>query len=134
MSAWTYDELKAYNGDIIGHNISLKEDAKPFRQKLRQINSKIAPLTQKELQKMLATSIITPTKHCSRLSSLVVVKKKNGQIRICVDFGDLNVLSKKDNYPLPNMEHLLQRITGFEIISMLDDFSNYNHVLVNEDD
>lgn len=47
---FSYDELKGYREDIMEHTISLKdENAKPFRQKLRQINPSLAPLVQKEL-------------------------------------------------------------------------------------
>jgi hypothetical protein len=128
--AFTYDELKAYREDVIQHTIPLKEDTKPFRQKLRQINPKLAPLVQKELQKMLAAGIIAPTRHSSWCSNLVVVRKKNGGIRLCIDFRNLNLACIKDNYPLPNMETLLQRVTGSKIMSMLDGFSGYNQVLV----
>ena len=51
--AFTYDELKAYKDDVFQHTIPLKEDTKPFRQKLRRINPKLAPLVQAELRKML---------------------------------------------------------------------------------
>ena len=46
--AWSYDDLKAYKEDIIQHTIPLKEDAKPYRQKLRNINPTLAPLIKKE--------------------------------------------------------------------------------------
>jgi hypothetical protein len=106
--AFTYDELKAYREDVIQHTIPLKEDTKPFRQKLRKINPKLAPLVQKELQKMLAAGIIAPTRHSSWCSNLVVVRKKNGGIRLCIDFRNLNLACIKDNYPLPNMETLFK--------------------------
>jgi hypothetical protein len=50
--AFTHDELKAYNEDVIQHTIPLKEYAKPFREKLRQINHKLAPMVQKKLHRM----------------------------------------------------------------------------------
>jgi hypothetical protein len=56
--AFSYDELKVYREDVIQHVIPLKESTKPFRQKLRQLNPKLAPLVQKELQKMLEAGII----------------------------------------------------------------------------
>jgi hypothetical protein len=56
--AWSWDDLKVYRGDIIQHTIPLKEDAKPFCQKLRQIYPKLAPLIQKELQKLLEAKIM----------------------------------------------------------------------------
>jgi hypothetical protein len=66
--------------------------------------------------------------------NLVVVRNKNGDIRLCVDFMNLNQLSLKDNYTLPIMENLLQRVIGVGMISMLDGFSNYNQVLVKRED
>ena len=53
---------------------------------------------------------------------------------MCVDFRDLNRESIKDNFPLPNMEFLLQQVTGSNYMSMLDGFSGYNQVLVAEED
>jgi ribonuclease HI len=132
--AFTYDELKVYREDVIQHVIPLKEESKPFRQKLRQINPKLAPLVQKELQKMLAAGIIAQTRHSSWCSNLVVARKKNGQIRLCIDFRKLNIACTKDNYPLPKMETLLQRVTGSRMISMLDGFSGYNQIKVKEED
>jgi len=122
--AFSYDELKGYREDVMEHTIPLKdENAKPFRQKLRQINPKLAPLVQKELAKMLAVEIIAQTRHSTWCSNLVIVRKKNGTIRLCVDFRNLNLACKKDNYPLPNMETLLQRVTGSRMMSLLDGFS-----------
>jgi hypothetical protein len=132
--SFTYDELKAYKDDVFQHAIPLKEDTKPFRQKLRQINPKLAPLIQAELKKMLDAGIIAPTRHFAWCSNLVVVRKKNGGIRLCIDFRNLNLACIKDNYPLPNMETLLQRVTGSKIMSMLDGFSEYNQVLVRKED
>ena len=68
MFAFTYDELKAYREDVFQHTIPLKPECqkdKPFRQKLRQINPKLAPIV-KELEKMLAAGIIAPTIHSMR--------------------------------------------------------------------
>ena len=76
--------------------------------------------------------IIKPIRHSSWVSNLVPVKKKNGDIRLCVDFRNLNIVSLKDNYGLPNMDNMLQQVTGCELLSMMDGFSGYNQVLVDE--
>ena len=81
---------------------------------------------------MLAVGIIAPTRHSSWFSNLVVVRKKNGSIEICIDFRNLNTSCLKDNYPLPDMETLLKRVTCLGMMSMLDGFSQYNQVLVNK--
>jgi hypothetical protein len=64
------------------------------------------------------------------VANLVIVRKKNGEIRLCVDFINLNRNSKKDNYPLLKMEHILQRVTSTPRISMIDGFSGYNQMSV----
>ena len=91
-------------------------------------------MVQQKLQEVLAADIIAPTRHSSWCSNLVVVRKKNGQLRICIDFRNLNISSIKDNYPLPDMETLLQRVTGSSMMSMLEGFSGYNQVLVKKED
>ena len=68
------------------------------------------------------------------IANLVVVRKKNGEIRHCVDFINLNKFSKKDNYPLPKMEHLLQKVSGARVMSFLDCFLGYNQVVVHPED
>ena len=60
------------------------------------------------------------------VSNLVLVRKKIGEIRLCIDFRNLNKASLKDNYPLPKMDHILQRVVGSTRISLLDGFSGYN--------
>jgi hypothetical protein len=58
------------------------------------------------------------------------VRKKNGEIRLCADFRNLNRISKKDNYPLSKMEHIFQRVTRATRMSRIDGFSGYNNISV----
>jgi hypothetical protein len=53
---------------------------------------------------------------------------------LCVDFRNLNKVSLKDNYPLPKMDHILQKVVGSQKMSMLDGFSGYNQIMVHPDD
>ena len=62
------------------------------------------------------------------------MRKKNGDIRLCVDFRNLNKASLKNNYPLPNMDQLLQKVLGANRFSLLDRFPGYNQILVNLED
>ena len=62
------------------------------------------------------------------------MRKRIGEIRLCIDFRNLNKASLKDNYPLPKMDHILQRVVGSKRIYLLDVFSGYNQVLVHPDD
>jgi len=132
--AWEYGDLKTYEKKIIQHKIPLEKDTKPFKQKLRPINPMLLPLIEKEIKKLLVSKIIVPLRYSKWVSNLVVVRKKSGEIILCVDFRNLNKCSKKDNYPLPKMEHLLQKVSGAKVMSFLDGFLGYNQVAVHPDD
>ncbi len=83
---------------------------------------------------MLKARIIYPIHHSTWIANIVFVKKKNEEIRICVDFHNLNQASLKDNFSLPNMDHLLQIVTRSKMMSMLDGFLGYNQVEVEKKD
>lgn len=91
-------------------------------------------MIEKEIKKLLDAKIIVPLRYSKRIANLVVVRKKNGKIRLCVDFRNLNKCSRKDNYPLPNIEHLLQKVPGARVMSFLDGFSGYNQIVVHPED
>jgi len=132
--AWEYSDLKTYDKKIIQHKIPLEKDAIPFKQKLRPMNPLLLPLIEKEIRKLLATKIIFPLRYSKWVANLRVVRKKSGEIRLCIGFSNLNKFSNKDNYPLPKMEHLLQKVSGAKVMSLLDVFSRYNEVVVHPDD
>jgi hypothetical protein len=132
--AWTYNDLKAYDETIFQHIIPLREETKPVKQKIRMMNPKLKPLVKIELEKLKKVGKIYPIRHSDWLSNLVIVRKKTREIWMCVDFRDLNKASIKGNFPLPNMEFLLQQVTGSTCMSMLDGFSGYNQVLVVKED
>jgi hypothetical protein len=92
------------------------------------------PIMEKEVKKLLDVQIIIHLRFLEWVSNLVPMRKKNGKIRLCVDFRNLNRISKKDNYPLLKMEHILQRVTGSSRMSMVDGFSGYNQISVFPED
>jgi hypothetical protein len=104
LFAWAYEDLKTYDTSVIEHKIPLKEEAKPFRQKLIQINPMLLPVMEKEVKKLLDSQIIVPLRYSKWVANLFPVRKKSGEIRLCVYFRNLNRSSRKDNYPLPNKE------------------------------
>ena len=110
--AWSYEDIKSYDTEITQHKIALKENQKPFKKKLHRINPIQFPLVQKEIMKMYDAGIIVPIRYSEWVSNLVSIRKKTGEIRLCIDFRDLNKASLKDKYPLPKMDHILQRVVG----------------------
>ena len=105
--SWRYEDLKEYDNSIIQHTIPIKPGEKPFRQELGRINPKLLPVTEKEIKKLFDAKIIVTLRFSRWVANLVPVRKKNGEIRLCIDFRNLNKVSMKDNYPLPKMDHIL---------------------------
>ena len=105
--AWIYEDLKEYDTSIIQHTIPIKPGGKPFRQKLRRINPKLVPIIEKLVKRLFDAKIIVTMGFSKWVANLVPIWKKNGEIRLCVDFRNLNKVYLKDNYPLPNMDQIL---------------------------
>ena len=91
---------------------------------------KLEPLIQSEVKKLLDAKIIFKVRHSEWVSNLVLVWKNSGEIKLCVDFRNLNRASDKDNYPVPPIKQILQMVSGYELFSLLDGFSGYNQVLL----
>ena len=83
---------------------------------------------------MLDANIIVTLRFSKWVTNVVPVRKNNGEIRICIDFRNLNRVSLKDNCPFPKMEHILQIVVGSKRISTMDGFSGYNQVKVLPED
>ena len=131
---WKYEDLKTYDKNIIQHKIPLKPNTKPFKEKLRHLNPILLPIVEKEIKKILNAKIIVPLRFSKRVANLVPIRKKNGKSRLCVDFINLNRCSLKDNYPLPKMDPILQKVVGAKRISMIDGFSGYIQVAFHDVD
>ena len=124
--SWTYEDLKTYDTRIIQHVIPIKFGVKPYQQPLRKMHPKLEPLIQSEVKKLLDAKTIFKVRHSEWVSNLVPVQKNSGEIRLCVDFKNINHVSDKDNYPVPPMEQILQMVSSFELFSLLDGFAGYS--------
>ena len=90
--AWEYIDLKTYDTNIIQHKIPLEKNTIPFKQKLRPINPLLLPLIEKEIKKMLDAKILVPLRYSKWIANLVVVRKKNEEINLSVDFRFVKIL------------------------------------------
>jgi len=95
-----------------------------------QIQSKI----KEEIKRLLKCGFIRTARYVDWLANIVPVIKKNGTLRVYIDFGDLNLATQKDEYHMPVVEMLVDSATGFEYLSMLDGYSGYNQIYIVEED
>ena len=113
---------------LVAHTLNVDPEARPVAQHARIFHTKIEGQIVKEVQKLLAAVFIKPIQHRCWLSNIVLVKKKNGQIRCCVDFRNLNKACPKDEFPLLNMDLLIDSAARSAMFSFMDGFSGYNQI------
>ena len=111
---------------LVVHALNMDPEAKLVAQLARIFHNEIEGQIISEVQKLLAAGFIKPIQHPHWLSNIVLVKKKNGQIRCCVDFRNLNRVYPKDEFSLPNNGLLIDSAAGNAIFSFMDGFSGYN--------
>ena len=77
--------MKTYDACIIQHGIPINTGAKPFQQQLKKMHPKLEPLIQNEVKKLLDAKIISRVRHSEWVATLVLVRKKSGELSLCVD-------------------------------------------------
>jgi hypothetical protein len=132
--AWSYEEMPSIDPRIVEHEITTYPDAKPVRQKLHPVNPKKEEAIKVEVEKFLKASFIYPIHLTQWVSNLVSVNKKQGMIRICMDFCDLNKACPKDNFTTPFIDKIIDECLGCEAFSFMDGFSGYNQIQIKPED
>jgi hypothetical protein len=132
--AWSYQDIPGLDPKLVVHHLAVDLGAKPVKQKLRKMHPKVALLVKEELEKLLEAKIIHPIDYSEWISNMVHVTKPSGDIRICTDFKDLNKAFPKDDFPLPNINMIVDLTTSHELLSLMDGFSRYNQIHIVEED
>ena len=89
---------------------------------------------KEEIEKILKAKFIRSIRYVQWLANIVLVMKKNGKLRVCVDFRDLNAATPKDMYVMPIANMLVDSTANNELLSFMDGFSGYNQILIIVDD
>ncbi|XP_066162145.1 uncharacterized protein [Oryza sativa Japonica Group] len=132
--AWSPDEVGVVSTDLIMHQLAIKPDAKPRKQKLCKMSADRQEAAKAEVQKLLRAGVIQEIDHPEWLANPVLVRKSNGKWRMCVDFTDLNKACPKDDFPLPRIDQLVDSTAGYELMSFLDAYSSYHQIHMNPPD
>ncbi|KAL0325191.1 UNVERIFIED_CONTAM: Transposon Tf2-12 polyprotein [Sesamum radiatum] len=131
---WTHKEMPGLEPKVAIHHLSIKHGARHIKQSQRVLHLDLIPRIETEVNKLTNARFIREVKYPMWISSIVFVKKKNGQIRICVDFRDLNKVCPKDDFPLPIIELMVDATTGHEALSFMDGLSGYNQIRISLND
>ncbi len=130
MFAWTYKDLKGILLELVQHKIEL-DTSIPLAHQIRyKLNPNYATVVKQDIDKLLAAKFIQLVEEVTWLSPIVVIPKKNGKLKICVDFKKLNKATKKDPYPLPFSDEELNIVAGYEAYSFLDGYSRYHQIFI----
>ncbi len=126
--AWSVYEALGVSPDLACHSLNISPKAKPVSQKRRKLASERAEIVVKEVDRLLEANAIRPVQYPTWLSNTVVVRKKNGKWRVCVDFTDLNKACPKDSFLLLRIDQLVDLASGHERMSFLDAFQGYHQI------
>ena len=132
--AWQYDEMPRIDPELVAHSLNVEPGTRPVVQPMRTFHPEVETQITQEVKKLFTTDFIKPIQHPRWLSNIIPVKKKNGQIRYCVDFCNLNKACLKDEFPLPNMNLLIDSAVGHAMFSFMDGFSGYNQIFMSPKD
>jgi hypothetical protein len=129
--AWAPTDLERIPTELGEHAIELQEGAVPVRQRQYRLNPRYSLMVKEEIDRLLEAGFIYPVNNSEWVSPIVVVPKKVGadgtvKIRVCQDFRKLNSATKKDYFPLPFTDIILDHVAGHQRYSFLDGFSGYN--------
>jgi hypothetical protein len=149
---WTIADIKGISPSTCMHRILLEEGAKPSRQPQRRLNPPMMDVVKKEILKLLEVGVIYPISDSNWVSPVQVVPKKTGITvvknqndelvptrvqngwRVCIDYRKLNAVTRKDHFPLPFIDQMLERLAGHSYYSFLDSYSGYFQIAIAPED
>ena len=134
MFAWNAYEAPGMDPDFICHHLNVNPSAIPKKQPPRRPSKLHAEAIKDEVNKLKQAGAIKEVFYPQWLANTVVVKKKNGKWRVCVDFTDLNRACPKDPFPMPYIDQLVDATVGHPWMSFLDAFQGYHQIPLALDD
>ena len=146
------DDIKGIRSSMCMHIVLLKDDSKPLVDAERRLNPTMKEVVRKEVLKWLDVGVIYPIFDSSWVGPIQVVPKKgvttivkneNNELlptiivtgwRICIDYMKLNIVTRKDHFPLPFIDHMLDKLAGNEYFYFMDGYSRYNQIAIAPED
>jgi hypothetical protein len=132
--AWSALDLVRVSCTVIEHSLGIDPSMRPKKQRLRKMSDEKTEAAKAEVHRLLEANFIKPVAYPMWLANIVMVQKKSGKWRMCIDFTSLNKACPKDNFPLPRVNKIVDSAAGCEVMSLLDCFSGYHQIYMKEED
>jgi hypothetical protein len=120
--AWSYKEMPRLDHNVVVYYLKIDLTFKPIKQAPRWMRIELEEKVVEETKKLIYANFIRKEEALEWVASIVPVKKKNGQIRICVDFRHLNKTCPNDDFSLPVTEIIIDHTYSYEVFSFMDDY------------
>jgi len=132
--AWNAYEAPGVDPSFICHHLNVNPSVTPRKQPPRHSSKDHSDAVRDEVMKFKQARAIKEVFYLEWLANTVVVKKKTGKWRVCVDFTDLNKACPKDPFPIPRIDQLVGTTVGHPRMSFLDAFQGYHQISLALDD
>nr|GEX45100.1 reverse transcriptase domain-containing protein [Tanacetum cinerariifolium] len=150
--AWKITDIKGIDPHFCTHKILMEKDYKPTVQSQRRVNQKIHEVIKKEVIKLLDEGMIylisdkpwvSPIHCVPKKGGITVVENEKNELipirlvtgwRVCIDYQKLNDVTRRDHFPFPFMDHMLERLVRNDFYCFLDGFSGYFQIPINPPD
>ena len=150
--SWSIEDLKGISPSSCMHKILLEDNAKTSIEHQRRLNPVMKEVVRKEVLKWLNAGFIYAISDSSWVNPVHVVPKKGGFTvirneknelipirtvtgwRVCIDYRKLNIATRKDHFPLPFIDQMLDRLAGHPHLCFLDGYSGYNQIAIAPED
>jgi hypothetical protein len=120
---------------IVEHQLPIKPSFRPYKQPPRKIyKDEVLADVKKEVERLLDANFFRPCRYAEWISNIVPVYQKNGKMRVCIDFGDLNRATHMDGYPMSVVDLLVDAAAGHKVISFMDGNAGYNQIFISIED
>ena len=126
--AWDAYDAPRIDPDFICHHLNVNPSITPKKQLPRRPSREHAEAIREEMMKLKRASAIKEVFYPEWLANIVVVKKKKGKWRVCLDFTNLNKACPKDSFPIPRIDQLVDATAGHPRMSFLNAFQGYHQI------
>ena len=132
--AWSYEDMTGLDSSIVQHHLPILPHARPIKQKLRRLHPRWSLQVKEEIQKQLSVGFFAVVKYSEWQANVIPVPKKDGKVRVCVDFRYLNKASPKEDFPFLHIDMLVESTAEQSMLSFMDGFFGYNQIMMAPED